>query len=148
MFNSWWVGNKLWRNFMKSTPEEAPLKHLWIDLFFLEQKSAEGHKETNLGLNHMIQRRFLHFSETFPAKICKPARRGRILLYVEVSRPNIQTTMPNCVRRRQPAVYCKKSRPAFSPTANWIFCLKKKAPGRWNCATSQSAESVTCPVVK
>ena len=47
MLNSWWVGNKFWRNFMKLTPEETPLETP-LNRFIFGSKVLEGHKETNL----------------------------------------------------------------------------------------------------
>ena len=86
MLNSWRVGSKFWRSFMKSTPEEPPLKHLWIDLFLGARNSVkEGHRETNLLLNHMIQRSHFNFTETFPAKLYQPVRRGSTLLHAEIN---------------------------------------------------------------
>jgi hypothetical protein len=47
---------------MKSTPEETPLKHLWVDYFWEQEiQSRRGTKKQILLLNHMI----FNFTESY-----------------------------------------------------------------------------------
>ena len=56
MLNSWWVGSKFWRNFMKLTPEETPLETPLNRFIFGSKKvSLRGAQRNKSLLNQMIQ---------------------------------------------------------------------------------------------
>ena len=76
MLSSWWVGNKLWRNFYEINPWRGPLETPLNRFIFWEQaKVLEGHKETNL-LNHMIQRSHFYITEPFSCQTLPTCSQG------------------------------------------------------------------------
>ena len=60
MLNSWWVGNKFWRNFMKLTPEETPLETPLNRFIFWEQSSRGTQRNKSIEPNDTA-RSFLYY---------------------------------------------------------------------------------------